>query len=46
MKNKKIYTVGTSPKSNRLIEEIDTKFIPLTYTYMTTHFPGATYALQ
>jgi hypothetical protein len=34
---KKYHAVGTIPKSNRRIEELETKSISLTHTYMTTH---------
>jgi hypothetical protein len=34
---KKYHAVGTVPKSNRRIGELETKSISLTHTYMTTH---------
>jgi hypothetical protein len=34
---KKYHGVGTVPKSNRKIVELETKSISLTHTYMTTH---------
>ena len=45
VKTKQYHTVGTIPKSNIKIIERGTKSIPLTPTYMTTHFPGLVQAL-
>jgi hypothetical protein len=46
MKNKKYYTVGKVPKSNRKIAESVTKSIPLTHKYITTHSLGFAQPLQ
>ena len=40
---KKTLTVGTIPKSNRIIVEIEGKSVIL---YITTHFPGLVQAFQ
>ena len=44
MKNKEYHTVGTVPKSNRLIVEVT--LIPLRHIYMNVHFPGFAQTLQ
>jgi hypothetical protein len=40
MKNEKYHTVGTLPKSNRKVEETETKSITL---WMAAHFHGYLY---
>ena len=45
MINKKCYTVGKVPTSNRKISERG-KSIPLTHLYMTAHFSDLVQALQ
>jgi len=46
MNDKKYYTVGTVPKSNQIILQIEDKLIHLTHKYMTAHFPDLVEALQ
>jgi hypothetical protein len=46
MKNQKCDTIGTVPKLNRKIVEIEAKSIPLKCIYMTAHIHGLVQALQ